>query len=340
MAEDLKARLLTTAHTVLAQWDLDIDAIELASRSENVVFKLTTHTGEHYALRIHRPGYNTLEELNSELVWGDALRDAGINVPGHVMARDGRAYASVLLEGTDILHHVGIIEWFKGERLAALIKTAEGTDLLHYFEQLGDLTARIHNQATGWTIPEDFTRRAWDADSLVGDSPLWGRFWELPELDPKESELLYTAKEAIRGRLLALGQSTETYSLTHADLHPNNILVHNDRVQVIDFDDCGFGWHHYEFAVALYDYRYQENFADLLNALVQGYRKVRNLTEETVDLLPVFFLTRTLVILGWLNDRRELEHANLIPAQVQVACREAREFLERSQWRGRVRKCR
>ena len=330
MAEDVEGRLLATAHRAAGEWDLDIAAIELASRSENVVFKLTTATGENFALRLHRPGYNTFAELNSELVWTEALRAEGIDIPGHVLTRDGLGYAAVALEGTDALHYAGIIEWFRGDLLADLIETAEGPDLLDYFAQLGAVTARIHNQATGWTIPADFTRRAWDAEGLVGDAPLWGRFWQVPELKADESELLYTAKGAIHDFLLDYGQSAETYSLTHADLHPRNILVDDGHVQVFDFDDCGFGWHQYELAVALYDYRRKEDFGDLVDAFVRGYRKVRDLAQETVDQLPVFLLIRSLVMLGWLNDRRDLGHANWIPAQVHIACREAREFLKRS----------
>ncbi len=330
MADDLEDRLLATAHRALGEWDLDAASVELASRSENVVFKLSASTGEEYALRLHRPGYNTLEELNSELVWTDALRGAGVTIPAHVLTRDGLGYAAVALEGTEVLHYAGIIEWFKGELLSDLIATAEGTDLLSYFEQLGDVTARVHNQATRWAIPEGFARRAWDADNLVGSEPLWGRFWEVPEPDGEESPLLYAAKEAILDFLRGYGQSAETYSLIHADLHPRNILVDNKRVQVIDFDDCGFGWHGYELAIAVYDYRYRDNFADLLGALVRGYRKVRDLPRETVDMLPVFFLIRSLVLLGWLNDRPELGYAAWIPTQMETACREAREFLERS----------
>lgn len=331
MAEELEARLLTTARRVLGEWDLDISAIELASRSENVVFKLTTNTGESYALRIHRPGYNSLEELNSELLWTQALRGAGVYVPGHLLTRDGRGYAAIPLEGTKQLHYVGILAWVKGELLASLIDAAEETDLLYCFERLGDVIARVHNQATVWTIPEDFARRSWNADGLVGDTPLWGRFWQAPQLDAKESELLYTARKTIYDFLIDYGRSAETYSLTHADLHPRNILVDSKHVQVIDFDDCGFGWHHYEIAVALYEYRYRVNFTALRDALVRGYRNVRSLAQEVVDLLPVFFLIRSLVNLGWVNDRPELRYADWIPAQVHIACREARGFLDHGQ---------
>lgn len=329
MAENLQARFLATAQRAAGEWDLDISAIQLASHSENVVFKLTTVAGESYALRIHRPGYNSPAELNSELLWTEELRKSKINVPAHLLTRNGQGYAAVALEGTNQLHYVGVLEWVEGELLAGLIDAAEETDLLNYFEQLGGVIARLHNQATDWTIPEDFTRRAWDEDGLVGDTPLWGRFWLVPQLSPGEGELLNTARKAIYDFLAGYGRPAATYSLTHADLHPRNILVDSKRIQVIDFDDAGFGWHHYEIAVALYDYRYRVNFPVLCDALVHGYRKVRSLAEEVVDLLPVFFLIRSLVILGWINDRKELNSADWIPAQVQVACREAQGYLDR-----------
>jgi Ser/Thr protein kinase RdoA (MazF antagonist) len=327
MAEELEARFRATARRALGDWDLDIREIELVSQSENVVLRLTTDSGENYALRIHRPGYNTLDELNSELLWTQALRKAGIYVPTHLLTRDGRGYATVPLEGTNQDHHVGVIEWVEGEQLAGLIDAAEEANLLSYFKQLGDVIARTHNHVASWTVPEDFTRRAWDADGLVGDSPLWGRFWQAPQLDPEGSQLLYTARKEIHRILIDYGRSPETYGLTHADLHPRNVLVDGKHIQVIDFDDCGFGWHHYDIAVALHDYRYRSNYIALRDALVRGYRNVRNLAQDVVDLLPMFFLIRSLVSLAWVNGRPEFRHADWIPFQAQTTCEETRGFL-------------
>ncbi len=330
MAEGPDPRYLATAQQVVGEWDLDIKDIQLASHSENVVYKLTTGTGKSYALRIHRPGYNSLEELNSELRWARSLRNAGVNVPDHLLTHDGLGYATVPLEGTNRLHHVGIIEWVKGELLSGLIDAAKETDLLNCFEHLGDVIARVHNQAAGWTTPDGFSRRSWDADGLVGDTPLWGRFWQAPQLNAREADLLNTARKAIHSFLTDYGHPPETYSMTHADLHPRNILVDGNRVQVIDFDDCGFGWHHYEIAVALYDYRYHASYTVLRDALVEGYRRVRDLSEDVVNLLPVFFLIRSMLILAWLNDRPELGNADWIPAQANVTCNEAGRYLDRN----------
>ena len=58
--------------------------------AENVTFKVTDRAGSAYVLRLHRPGYHTLDELVSERAWIRGLAEAGIDVPTGLPARDGR----------------------------------------------------------------------------------------------------------------------------------------------------------------------------------------------------------------------------------------------------------
>ena len=76
---DADARAI--AETALPHWGLQPERMELVSRSENIVFRLETPNGAH-ALRLHRPGYHTLAELESELQWTRALNAAGVQAPG------------------------------------------------------------------------------------------------------------------------------------------------------------------------------------------------------------------------------------------------------------------
>ena len=67
MAKALDKRTLrVVAERALHEWELRNARLELISISENTVFRVDTDAGETYALRIHRPGYHNLEELNSE----------------------------------------------------------------------------------------------------------------------------------------------------------------------------------------------------------------------------------------------------------------------------------
>src|SRR5258708_7094615 len=86
------------AREALAGFGVEPSALEQAARSENITFKVEAPGGP-YALRLHRPGYNSLLELISERVWTRALSEAGFAVPVGVRASDGGGYVAVALAG-------------------------------------------------------------------------------------------------------------------------------------------------------------------------------------------------------------------------------------------------
>ena len=316
--------LRAIAKRALDEWDIPAVQLELISISENTVFRVDTDADETYVLRIHRPGYHTLTELNSEQQWTAALKRAGIGVPLPRLTRDGRGYATVSVPGLMETRHVGIVEWFEGVTLSSIMDQAPDMQTLAlHFNQLGRIAARIHNQAVGWQIPESFQRHAFDADGFMGETPFWGPFWVLPELKAAEREHILNARRAIHCVLSDYGKEGGTYSLIHADLHPHNLLVNGEQLHVIDFDDSGFGWHQYEIAVALDAYRKPPHFEVARDALIAGYRSKRALSEAAIELLPMFLLIRSLALLGWLHERPEHNKGNRVRNLIQSACRQA-----------------
>lgn len=49
----------------------------------------------------------------------------------------------------------------------------------------------------------------------------------------------------------ALGTTADRYGVLHADLTPENVLVQDGRLLVIDFDDFGAGWYLFDLTAAL-----------------------------------------------------------------------------------------
>jgi Ser/Thr protein kinase RdoA (MazF antagonist) len=168
---------------------------------------------------------------------------------------------------------------------------------------LGALTAQLHNQASTWAPPSDFTRHAWDADGLAGERPVWGRFWELRNLTSAQRSTLEHARSRLRRDLLDFGTDARVYSLIHADLVPDNLLVDGDTMRVLDFDDCGFGWHLFDVATVFYTMRTRDYFDAAKTAFLGAYRTVRPLTDEDLSLMPMFTAARALTYLGWLHTR-------------------------------------
>jgi Ser/Thr protein kinase RdoA (MazF antagonist) len=296
------------ARAALPAFPIDAADLTLVSLAENVTFKVTDRDGSAYVLRLHRPGYHTLDELVSERAWIRALADAGIDVPSPVPTRDGRDYVPVTIPATGEQRFAGMLRWTEGRLLShVLAETRDPRVIEDYFAQLGALTAAMHNQASAWQPPAGFTRHALDRDGLMGDTPHWGPFWEHRSLSPAERRLLLDARAYMREKLGRLSRHSAVYSLIHSDMHPGNILVDGDRLTVIDFDDAGFGWHQYDIAVVLTYYQSKPNAREIERAFLDGYRATRPVTDEALALIPMFRLIRWMASIGWFHERPELE---------------------------------
>jgi Ser/Thr protein kinase RdoA (MazF antagonist) len=299
--------------------------IELVSMSENVTYRVAATDGASYVLRLHRPGYHTLDELVSERVWIRALAAAGIAVPAPVRTRGGDEYTTVRVDATGERRHAGLARWIDGTMLADLLRDAQRATREDYFAQLGALVATLHDQASIWSPPQPFPRHAFDADGLLGERPFWGRFWEHPDLAESERQLLLATRARMRAVLDRRGRGPAAFGMIHADLHPSNVLLAGDRLAIIDFDDAGFGWHLYDIAVALFHQRLaSRDYATAERAFLRGYRSVRAFSEEDAALIPMFLVIRGMVTIGWIRDRPELDTRQYFARLRDFVCEQCR----------------
>ena len=224
--------------------------------------------------------------------------------------RDGREYAAVTIPATGERRFAGLARWTTGRVLAEVLReTADAGLAARRFEQLGALTASLHDQAAAWRPPAKFTRHALDADGLMGSAPHWGPFWDHQGLSDAERRLMLDMRARLQAALARLDRRPAVYSMIHADMHPGNMLVDGDRLTVIDFDDAGWGWHAYDIAVALVYHQRSPDFGAFERAYLAGYRSVRRLSEQSLALLPMFRLVRGLAQIGWFHQRPELDRA-------------------------------
>jgi Ser/Thr protein kinase RdoA (MazF antagonist) len=247
-----------------------------------------------------------------------------------VPASDGALFQVVSHPGVPEPRQVDLFGWIDGRPLgsveAGLEADAESLDLT--FRTIGVLAARLHNHSERWSPPPGFTRQAWDLEGLVGEQPLWGRFWELAALSEPERKLLIRARDRVRDELSRLPRSSRNYGLIHADFAPENLMVDGSRVRLIDFDDAGYGWHLFEIATTLYFHIGQPYFESVERAMLAGYRSERELTAGDAALLPLFYTARGFTYLGWVHTRHETETAKeLTPMLIELACGVTRRYL-------------
>ena len=303
--------------------------VSLVTVSENVTFRLTDgETGEDWILRLHRPGYNSAAELEAERVWTAALREAGLEAPEPLPARDGRTFVPQRVEGTGENRLVGVTRWIDGEVLDDFLESPDRTgERPLWFHRLGALVARTHLQSEAWTPPPGFARTRLDADGLMGPAPRWGPFWDHAALTAEDRDLVIRARDVLHARLSALPQDLAVFGMIHADLHPGNLLVRDGDLAIIDFDDAAFGWRMYDIAVALTHQQASPDFAEVRDAFLAGYRQVRDLPEAEAAQLPLFLLVRSLVQLGWLHERPEIDPGEWLEPRIAQIRLQARALL-------------
>ena len=291
----------------LKSFPVDAENVELIAHSENVTFRVAVRGADtDYVLRLHRPGYNTIEQLKSERVWTQALKDAGMSVPDSLLTRRGEYFVPIDIPGVATQCYAGMTTWIEGSTLNDYLEThSDREERARYFRRIGELAAAIHNQSTNWETPPGFARPRLDLDGLLGEAPRWGRFWEHADLTAAEQKLLRRARKRIHATLSDYGERPDNFSLIHADLHPDNIVYDGESLALIDFDDSGYGWHMYEIASALIEYRFAPGFGALRDALLEGYREHRPLAAQDADMLPAFLLIRGMAIMGWFHQRPE-----------------------------------
>ena len=286
---------MTEAEAAARHWDATV--IRPLSERENAVYEIALPDGSRAALRLHRRGYQSTRTIWSELWWCEQLAKAGLPVPRPVALPDGMMMVR-MFSGRCI----SVVEWVDGAALGAagvaLSGGAREQARLHH--ALGGLLARVHNASDRLKLPAEFTRHRWDAEGLVGESPTWGRFWEHAGLMPDQAATLCAARDWMRDFLGAYEQNGADLGLIHADALRENVLVHDDRLTLIDFDDAGIGFRLYDLGSVLSQNLYEPAYEEIRAALIEGYAAERAVDADLVD---VFTLARTLASVGWTMPR-------------------------------------
>jgi Ser/Thr protein kinase RdoA (MazF antagonist) len=329
--EEQATRLHRLAIAAVSRWPLDCVRIEPLKVRENAVYAVHTADHRRVVLRVHRLGYHSDEALQSELIWMNALGESGLEVPRPVPSRAGKSFERVTSAEVPDPRQVDVFEWIDGRQLGSVEQglTSDPAWIAQTYGIVGELMGRMHNQSCSWEPPAAFQRHSWCDEGLTGETPLWGRFWELEALSSQQRALFQRLRMRIAQELTAYGKEPDRFGLIHADLVPENILVDADRLRIIDFDDAGFGWHMFDIATSLYFIRRESFYEVARDALVAGYRRHRPLTDEHLHLLPMFLAARGTTYLGWVHTRRgEATARELTPQLIELAVAAAEDYLE------------
>ncbi len=255
----------------------DLGAVQssrtIAAGTINSNFELVTDAGQYF-LRVNEGKAEADVAWESRLV--GALAAAGVVTPPPIAARDGRPYAPLRDHGTT--KWVSVFPWREGTHLAAEAITQ---DIASTF---GAALATLHR--AGLDLPPSWRRGSiYDHDHLVGRYQRFARMH-----DP-----LLTDAQRLLGEELAIAASaapirrTATQGIIHGDLFRDNVLWRDDRITaILDFEQASGGSLAYDLAVCINDWCWSSGQPriGLARALIDGYERVRPLTDSDRDALP------------------------------------------------------
>ena len=125
-----------------------------------------------------------------------------------------------------------LLSWLEGQQLSSLLPGMKKEDAqqIHTNPLVRCHCKSSQTAAVEWDVPKEFSRPSFDVDGLLGEEPLWGKFWEVRSIDSSDRMELSLIKDKLRIALEGLGtEDSNLFGIVHADLHSENILVHNER---------------------------------------------------------------------------------------------------------------
>ena len=260
-------RFEAAGKAVLGEYGMEQWKFELLHCSENATFLVTEPenrsgdwtaecalTGENSAggvrkrvMRVARPGYHTLEELESEIKWVEKIWEEQV-IPVARPVRNRRGDGVTVVAWQPCNHFACVIfEFLPGHAP----DPKHDVCALEDFREIGRMAAKLHEQVIHWPEAETLSRPHWDYEHMLGVQGLFGDWRLCLELDKSGFQTIERVCEKIRQNLTNYGKTRENYGLIHSDLRAANLLKDEHCIHAIDFDDSGFGWFLYDAAAAI-----------------------------------------------------------------------------------------
>ncbi len=290
------------ARAALPDYGRDPDSeLRLLSLSENATYLVDD--AEPMVLRVRRPGYHSLDDIRSELVWMAALRaDTTVATPQLICAADGRDVVTASVDGRTL--HVDAVTFIEG-------CTAEEKPEAVGFDELGRLSAHMHDHVERWYPPKSFTRFRWDVAATLGPQARWGNWRAAPGLSSDGAAVVELAAAQVAARLSEFGQGPDRFGLIHADLRMANLMVNPPRpgITVIDFDDCGWSWHLADLGAVVSFIEDTPEAGRMIADWLRGYREVRAIPVDHLSMIPTFVMLRRLTLTAWIASHADADAA-------------------------------
>ena len=297
LTKSVRQHAIDELRGILPVWNASRDShVRLLSLSENTVYFVEDTVGnQRFIVRVHRTGYNTKSEIESELIWLKTLGDeTKVNLPVPILGHSG-AFIQDLPSGNSAV----AFDFINGRH-----PTSED-DILITLNYLGATAAQFHRHAQAWDRPSGFARKIWDFPHCLGNAAIWGNWRDAPGLSATNITYLESIANTLKTRLESFGCGPDRFGLVHGDMKLANVLISDNGFHVLDFDDCGYCWFLYDYGCAMTGLDVGSAADARTQAWISGYRQVADLSRDDEEMLPTFSLLRRFLTMAWAGSHTD-----------------------------------
>ncbi len=307
-------RLRQLAIKALSAYDLDVLQVRLITNDQNGIFRVDTYDKQKYILRVVIPDAgHTVDELNAEMTFLNALKDSDISAPIPLETKSGDWISTAEVEGVPQPRHCNVFTWVDGVDLAE--KRSPET-----WFRFGALSAQLHDFAQSFTPQLDFSLPTFDTPFPYKEECVLFDDTHRKYFSDEAYELLQLAFDKIQADIDSLFQDTSGLRVIHGDLHQWNVRIARGKLSPIDFEDLLWGYPIQDIATTLYYNRYDDDYDVLLEQFKRGYATVLPFPEAYDGQLETHMLSRRIGLLNYVFNAEEEdieEFPNFIPLTVE-----------------------
>lgn len=270
---------------IIGLYGFDFAELKEIFSYENFVY-LVNHNEKEYYLRISHGEYNSISHIKAEIDWIHYLRDNKIDIITVLPSKNGNYVEEVSSEDYNFISV--LFDKIEGENFT------ENLELLtsDRMRQWGKLVAKLHLLSINY-LPQDpkITRLHIAEDRLLGN---------VDEVLKEYPKILQRVK-GILAEVNNLPKTNESYGLIHRDLHEANLIIHEGKMTIIDFDDSHYNWYVADIAIILFHYAWRfgndpksrdKIIEEFFPIFMDGYLSEKKIDQFWINQIPVFIKLR------------------------------------------------
>jgi len=296
-------------------YDIDDCDLTFIRHSDSVTYKVETPDAGTYLLRLHVPIVDAMghhgadpKAVQSELMWLEALnQDTDLCLQQPVRNRNGDLVTQVAHQQTAEPVNCSLLRWVEGEPYHRELESAQTA------WQIGEILARLHLHACGWTTPEGFCRPSRDVAYFERVLETLYPARQDGRIVAADYETLEQSIAFLSEMLHSLEETQQTYGIMHADGHKGNMLYHDGQIRLIDFSFCAFGNYMFDLGICLADMK-----EHLHSVFLEGYQRLRPLPDGYQRLVEGLFVGSMVGTLSYWVDNPQTQEI-LVRKTPQVA---------------------